>query len=162
MWCDCPITCHTVMVESADRSCHHLIILSTIVETPHFVLMSIQCLYTLVGLYGPQLYQTIWATENNTLYVKLANLTPMTEMQMKYYISVLMQACWCECRLNVVYLVSSWVPRLTKMTFKTDASCPSNVFKKKSKVIITNKIVLTYTTNLNRTWHLSVYMLCGW
>lgn len=34
---------------------------------------------------------------------------------------------WC------VYLVSSWVPRLTKMTLRTDASWPSNVFQKKKE-----------------------------
>lgn len=41
------------------RGGHHLVVLAAGVETPHFVLVSVQSLHTLVGLYGPQLYQTI-------------------------------------------------------------------------------------------------------
>lgn len=38
------------------RAGHHLVILAAAVETPYFVLVGVQRLHALVGLYGPQLY----------------------------------------------------------------------------------------------------------
>lgn len=38
------------------RARHHLVVSAAAVETPHLVLMSVQRLDTLVGLYGPQLH----------------------------------------------------------------------------------------------------------
>lgn len=38
------------------RACDHPVISAAAVETPHFVLVGVQRLHTLVGLYGPQLH----------------------------------------------------------------------------------------------------------
>lgn len=38
------------------RAGHHLVVFAAAVETPHFVLVGVQRLHALVGLYGPQLY----------------------------------------------------------------------------------------------------------
>lgn len=55
---------------------HHLIVFVTGVEAPHFILVGIQCLHALVGLYGPQLYQTIWATVEHDTEIKNYVNTP--------------------------------------------------------------------------------------
>ena len=44
------------------RARHHEAIFAAGVETPHFVLVGVQRLHTLVGLYGPQLHQAIGTT----------------------------------------------------------------------------------------------------
>lgn len=60
-------------------------------------------------------------------------------------------ACIWFC-VRCVYLVSSWVPRLTKMTLRTDASWPSNVFKKVVRTGGETMKQYSYKLDLTNVW----------
>lgn len=62
------------------RAGDHLVIFAAAVQTPNFVLVGVQRLHALICLYGPQLYQTIGATEDR------ARSGGMVELDFSHYI----------------------------------------------------------------------------